>query len=236
MVAVAFGLKKIKTMKNYRRKLLSLLPTNLEKKLYNKFFISEHKKWEQEGRPLPVSNLAKQEVLREFQKKYSIKTFVETGTYFGDTLYSLSSDFDVLYSIELSEYYYKRAKKRFKNNDRVHLLQGDSGEVLKEVVPKLKSQAIFWLDGHYSGGLTAKGEKECPIYEELTSIFLSPFEHLIFIDDARLFVGKNDYPTIQEMTDFVKLQKSFYNFFVKNDCIRLLPTTARFPDNELIKK
>jgi hypothetical protein len=87
----------------------------------------------------------------------------------------------------------------------------------------LQSEALFWLDGHYSGGLTAKGEKECPVYEELNSIFASPFQHFIFMDNARLFVGNNDYPTIAEMKDFVKLQKTSYYFSIENDCIRLLP-------------
>lgn len=213
-------------MKSHWRKLLALLPTDLERKYYNKFFLKKHQEWEHKGKPLPVSNYSKQEALREFQKKFQVKILVETGTYLGDTLYSLSTDFEQLYSIELSEHYYQLAKKRFKNIPQVNLLQGDSGEVLRGLVPKLKSKALFWLDGHYSGGLTAKGEKECPVFEELHSIFSSPFQHLIFIDDARLFIGKNDYPTIQEMRDFIKLQKPSYHFSIENDCIRLLPANV----------
>ncbi len=102
-------------------------------------------------------------------------------------------------------------------------MQGDSGEVLKQLIPVLSSQAIFWLDGHYSGGLTAKGAKECPGYEELNAIFNSSIEHVICIDDARLFVGKNDYPTIDELSIFVQEKKPGYAFSVENDCIRLLP-------------
>lgn len=213
-------------MKSHWRKLLSLLPSGIEKRYYNQFFIREHQEWVQKGKPLPVSNLSKQEALREFQRKYEVKILVETGTYLGDTLYSLSADFEQLYSIELSEHYYRMAKKRFKKMPQIHLLQGDSGKVLKELVPKLKSKALFWLDGHYSGGLTAKGDKECPVFEELNSIFASPFQHLIFIDDARLFVGKNDYPTIQQMRDFVKQQNASYDFSIENDCIRLVPAVS----------
>jgi hypothetical protein len=218
-----FGLKKFNYMKSHWRKILSLLPANLEKKYYSKFFIKEHEEWEQNGKRLPVSNLTKQQALREFQKRYGLKTLVETGTYLGDTLYALSDSFDQLYSIELSQYYYNLARKRFRKIPKIHLLQGDSGLVLKQLLPTLDAPAIFWLDGHYSGGLTAKGEKECPVFEELTPIFSSPFQHLIFIDDARLFIGKNDYPTVEEMKDFVKSHKRSYNLSIENDCIRLLP-------------
>jgi hypothetical protein len=227
MAVVVSGSKKIKLMKSHWRKLLSLLPTSLEKKFYNNFFLEEHREWERKGRPLPVSNLSKQNLLREFQKKYHVKTLVETGTYLGDTLYSLATDFERLYSVELSEHYHKLAKRRFKNFPHVSLLQGDSGVVLKDLVPKLDAPAIFWLDGHYSGGLTAKGEQECPVFEELKSIFSSPFQHFIFIDDARLFIGKNDYPTISELRAFVRIGKPDYNFIVENDCIRLLPIATK---------
>jgi hypothetical protein len=223
MAVGVFGLKNNNNMKSHWRKLLALLPPQLEKNYYKKFFIKEHKEWEEKGKPLPVSNFSKQEVLRTFQKKYQVKILVETGTYLGDTLYTLSSDFQRLYSIELSTHYYQLAKRRFKNFSQIQLLQGDSGAVLKELVPTLDAPAIFWLDGHYSGGLTAKGEKECPVFEELSSIFSSPFSHLIFIDDARLFIGENDYPTIERLKHFTQLNKPDYQFYIENDCIRLIP-------------
>jgi hypothetical protein len=44
---------------------------------------------------------------------------------------------------------------------------------------------MFWLDRHYSGGFTAKGEKDCPIIEELDAISNgSHLKHSILIDDA----------------------------------------------------
>lgn len=214
-------------MKSHWRKLLSILPAGIEKKFYEKYFRDEHKQWELNGRKLPVSNLIKQEALRQIQKKYTIKTLVETGTYLGDTLYSVSSDFETLYSIELSDFYYQLAQKRFKKIPQVHLLKGDSGKVLKELVPKLNSVALFWLDGHYSGGLTAKGDKECPVYEELNAIFTSPYNHIIFIDDSRHFVGANDYPTIEELKNYVSKHKPNYSFSIENDCIRLIPSSVK---------
>jgi hypothetical protein len=50
-------------------------------------------------------------------------------------------------------------------------VQGDSGKELPKIVTQLDTPAIFWLDGHYSAGITAKGDTECPIFEELEAIF-----------------------------------------------------------------
>ena len=211
-------------MQSHWRKLLSLLPYRIERKLYNNYFVREDAVAQKSnGLKLP-SNLAKHNVLRQLQQKYTITTLVETGTYLGDTLYVLYNDFEQLYSIELSQFYYNNAVERFNAYNRISLIHGDSGQRLKELIPLLKNSTLFWLDGHYSGGLTAKGDKECPVYEELKAIFVSPFEHFVIIDDARLFVGENDYPALQELKEFVMKHKPNYMFFVENDSIRLLPT------------
>lgn len=93
--------------------------------------------------------------------------------------------------------------------------------MLKRIVNELKEPAIFWLDGHYSGGVTAKGDKFCPIYEELEAILDSNFNHIIIIDDLRSFVGQDDYPTISELREFVSVRKSHYEMIFFYDCIVL---------------
>lgn len=86
---------------------------------------------------------------------------------------------------------------------------------------KINEPAIFWLDGHYSYGITARGEKECPIFEELSSILSSAkYKHIILIDDARYFTGKGDYPAIEKLTEFIKNKNDNYQVEVKNDIIR----------------
>ena len=48
--------------------------------------------------------------------------------------------------------------------------------------------ALFWLDGHYSGGETAKGDADSPLREELEAIGRHPIKtHVIPIDDVRSF-------------------------------------------------
>jgi hypothetical protein len=93
--------------------------------------------------------------------------------------------------------------------------------VLPLIIKDLNEPAIFWLDGHYSSGITAKGDKICPIFEELDSIFNNkPLNHVLLIDDARLFVDEDDYPTIEKLTKYVKNKNNNYQVEVKDDIIR----------------
>lgn len=99
---------------------------------------------------------------------------------------------------------------------------GDSGIILSKVMAQINEPAIFWLDGHYSAGITAKGRKECPILEELETIFASQkLNHTILIDDARLFNGINDYPNIEELKKFIKSKISNFSFEIEDDVIRI---------------
>lgn len=214
-------------MKNHWRKLLSLFPENQERALFQRYFDRLDRQWKAQGKPLPVSYRSKHDALREAAQRFHTRILVETGTYLGDTLFMLAPDFDTLYSIELSPLFHQKAKHRFQDLPKIHLIQGDSGKALFQLVPTLHTPALFWLDGHYSGGVTAKGDKDCPVMEELAAIFQSPLAHVIYIDDARLFVGKDDYPTLDALRAFVQQHRPDYALQVENDCIRLTPPENR---------
>lgn len=103
----------------------------------------------------------------------------------------------------------------------MHLLLGDSGIVLQEVLLALNRTALFWLDAHYSGGSTARGSVDTPIVQELDTILsLSP-NSVVLIDDARLFDGSNSYPTLTELSQYVRDKAPHWNFTVQHDIIRL---------------
>jgi hypothetical protein len=113
---------------------------------------------------------------------------VETGTHYGETLKNLKNRFSEIHSIELSENLYKMCLTIFKNDKNIFLYHGDSSIELSNIIKKIKEKSVFWLDGHFSGGGTAKGIKDCPLLEEMESIS-NYFENdcLIIIDDYRLF-------------------------------------------------
>jgi hypothetical protein len=164
-------------------------------------------------------HIVKQSIIQKYQQKSKARVLIETGTYLGDMIYAQLSHFDLIYSVELSNELFERAKKRFINEAKVKLFQGDSGEVLDSIVTKLDQPAIFWLDGHYSGGITAKANKDCPVVEELTAILKSSHKHVILIDDARLFTGENSYPTLDEIRNLFNKHGKKCSIKIEHDVI-----------------
>jgi len=187
----------------------------------------KYARWLRTGRPMPPPHLAKQLVMRDFIDRYGLKVFVETGTFQGNMVESVKGDFDELYSIELSDGLFERAARRFRHDSHVHILHGDSGKVLPELIKKITRPTLFWLDGHYSGGRTACGEKETPVSEELNAILNHPVPgHVILIDDARCFTGKNDYPTVEKLRETILARRPDHRFEVETDILRIYKPPA----------
>ena len=104
-------------------------------------------------------------------KKYKRDIFIETGSHVGHGIQNaLDCGFNEIYSIELSKHFYDFCCNRFKENNKVNLIFGDSSEKLIEIISKLNKPITFWLDGHFSGDNTACGKKYSPLIEELNSI------------------------------------------------------------------
>jgi len=179
------------------------------------------KKWQKNSCPVPPPHIVKQLTIKEYQQKSGHSTLVETGTYLGEMVEAQKKRFKRIISIELGVDLFIKAQKRFQNDKNITIMQGDSGKVLPLIIKDLNEPSIFWLDGHYSGGSTAKGEKKCPIFEELNSILSDKkLNHILLIDDSRCFVGNEDYPTIEELTKYVKNKNEKYQVEIKNDIIR----------------
>jgi hypothetical protein len=139
------------------------------------------------------------EIIR--QNKEDCDIFVETGTEAGHTT-SLASlfNFKELHTIELSKDWYDFSKEKFLGNPNIHVHFGDSSEVLPQLLKTINKKILFWLDGHYSGGNTAKGKKSSPLLEELEAIKAHDIKNnIILIDDIRL-AGTEWIPPLQDIT------------------------------------
>jgi hypothetical protein len=205
-----------------RRFAKSVLPNELVYYLRERRKSVEIKKWERDGRPMPPPPMVKHKVVAEYQEKFVADVLVETGTFYGEMVEAQRRRFRKVISIELAHELFVSATNRFAQCRNVQIIHGDSGKELPRIVEGLRSRAIFWLDGHYSGGLTAKGEKDCPIFEELSAIFKQSngMDHIVLVDDARCFDGQGDYPTIEELTKFIRTLNPNYQIEVKDDIIR----------------
>lgn len=153
------------------------------------------RRWERE-RIGPVPHLLKQRVVLTYAALSKARVLIETGTYYGSMLQACLDHFDHLISFEIERHFYRRAERRLRGNPKVTLLYGDSGKLLPELLRTIDHPCVFWLDAHYSCGLTGKAELETPIRRELEAILGHPHRHTILIDDANAFDGTHDYPTI----------------------------------------
>ena len=108
-------------------------------------------RWNLSGKTMPPPQAIKQRIVKQYQSRYCLNVFVETGDYLGDMVDPVKSRFREIYSVELGQ------------EPNIHLLQGDSSDVLPRILKDLTEPALFWLDGHFSGGVTARGEVDFPI-------------------------------------------------------------------------
>jgi len=167
------------------------------------------RKWEAKGCPAPPPDSYKQWAVKEAGKGFDV--FVETGTYLGDMVWAQRHNFYTIYSIELGRDLHDKAVDRFRECQNVFLLIGDSADILKWIIKMIHEPALFWLDAHFSGGITVKGDRVTPILAEIDIIKGSSLNHKILIDDARCF-GKMGFPSL-------KMIRKRLNITIKNDII-----------------
>jgi len=175
-----------------------------------------------DGRIYPLPHKEKMAIIKDIFVTQGCCVFVETGTFMGDTTNTMRKCAQQVYTIELSHPLFQKAVERFKAYPHVECLEGNSMHVLPKVLKKISAKPLFWLDGHYSAGKTARGEKDTPIMEELASIHHSGIQSMVLlIDDARCLGSAKDYPTIEELQERVQLYWKDATFENKDDIIRI---------------
>jgi len=188
----------------------------------NRKLRTKYDKWQADGATGPMPNWGKQQTVISYIKEYNPEILIETGTYRGKMIYAVIPFIEKIYSIELDDKLCARAQSRYAGYKNIEILHGSSGELLPSLIEKIDKPCVFWLDAHYSGGSTAKGDLQTPIMAEMKCIFDHKLaeKHIILIDDARCFVGADDYPTMEGFKDFVLTNKPGWTFEVENDIIR----------------
>ena len=183
----------------------------------------EWRRWKS-GKSPAVPHYVKRDAVGEYAKRYGLACLVETGTYFGEMVDANKRKFSRIVSIELDDYLYHRATRRFSGHGHIRIVQGDSGTVLPKVLETIDRPALFWLDAHYSGGITAMGTRVTPILDEVRCIFAHPVRgHVILVDDARLFDGTNGYPELQAVYEEVAQAGGGWSAETRNDILRIVP-------------
>ncbi len=159
------------------------------------------------------------EVIKQYAQQSKIDLFIETGTCDGYTTNALIGTFEQLATIELDPDFYAMSVERFRNEQKVLCFFGDSAKMLSYILQRIPPEVpkLFWLDAHYDGRKT-RGEKDTPVLEELQAIWQhSTAKDVILIDDARFFGTDPNYPTLNQINDFI----SPLTLELKDDIIRI---------------
>lgn len=136
-------------------------------------------------------------------------TWIETGTYRGDTTAFIAKSARKVISIEPAPSLWEQASKRFKDVSHVEILNGTSEDVFPELLGHLNGRINFWLDGHFSGGETFEADSHTPVREELDAItrHRDNFDSIVvLIDDIRCFDPEDptyaSYPSLDFLCDW----------------------------------
>jgi hypothetical protein len=163
-----------------------------------------------------------------------LRAAVETGTYLGDSAAQLAAMFDRVWTVELAEQFWEEARARH-GGSGVEFVLGASQEVLPRIVQEAGGPALFWLDGHWSGGDTAGADRECPVLDEIAAIDAGPHGagSAILIDDARLFCAPpppphdpGQWPTLMQVADAARRVHDRHVTVVE-DVIVAVPQSAK---------
>ena len=184
----------------------SLIPATVRRKVNKARLL---RRWQEAGWSVPAPQNVKMNVLRRYSR--TGMTWIETGTWMGDTTDELAGMALHVHSIEPQLEFVNSARERFRNSNNVSLHHGTSEQLFNEVLSSCSGDVAFWLDGHFSAGATYEGEVDTPILSELRAIKenLHRFSNVsVFVDDFRCFDPSNsefsDYPEKKVLVDWAE--------------------------------
>ena len=136
------------------------------------------------------------DIVLDLARLVDANAFIETGTFQGVTARWAAAHFDRVWTIEKAEPLYRAQADALRSLKGVEPLLGDSRDVLPTLLGRVGDlPAVFWLDGHWSGGITAGESDECPLLGEL-SLLSARRNDIILIDDARFLLSAPPHPHV----------------------------------------
>jgi hypothetical protein len=169
----------------------------------------------------------------ELRDELGLKRAIETGTYRGLTARALAPVFASVVTIELSSSLHEQAARALGGLPNVEAIQGDSRQVLAGLA-RAEMPTLYFLDGHWSGGVTDGAGDECPVLGELAAIGSGHPQDCLVIDDARLFTSAPppphdpaQWPTITEVFDAIRSERPAHAVTLIDDQVLAVPQRAR---------
>ena len=158
------------------------------------------------GAPANMHSLMKYRVLRALAKRVAATCLIETGTFRGVTAARCARVFDTVLTVELDVKLAAQAKAYLAKYRNVTVYQGDAVALLPQMLAHSgATRCVVFLDAHYSGGMTARGEVPEPAIAEL-DLLAQHSDRIagIVIDDFRCFGVENGFPTKAQLLTAVE--------------------------------
>ncbi|AOX00753.1 hypothetical protein BJP34_16050 [Moorena producens PAL-8-15-08-1] len=175
-----------------------------------------------------------EKLIQDLAGEFQINNFVETGTYYGATAKWASTIFNHVFTIENSVDIHTKVVNQYSDIKNIDFIFGDSRTQLSKLTLKLKESTLFWLDAHWSGGLTYGQNDQCPLLEEIAIVNSLKTDVYLFIDDARLFLSPpqpphnfEQWPNITQLVNSIQYTLSNHYTVIIEDCVISVPLHAK---------
>lgn len=150
----------------------------------------------------PPADVVKRSQLLDLFHRRNHRVFVESGTYLAGTVEYFLPFASRIVSVEIDPALHHRAVERMARFPHVELLLGDATHWIPGIVSAAESPPLVWLDGHYSGDITGRGDETEPaptIVRLLADV--APSGTTIVIDDIRLFGFDPEWASLEALVD-----------------------------------
>ena len=181
----------------------------------------------------PLGYTFKRLLLRKLVDQFQCKTFIETGTSYGETTNYIGRYCENVLSCEPDPVLFQIARHRFQNSTNIKLWNEPSETCLPDMIDHVVGRALFWLDGHFQGRVI-NSALETPVLYELDSIKrLRGGGDVIVVDDVRLFDSLQNrlqstfslpYPTIDCTVRLLKEISPGNLITISGDCLLSMPS------------
>lgn len=165
-------------------------------------------------------------------RQLSLRLFVETGAFQGDSLAVASRFISNCRSVEISPDLFEKVRVRFQDQPNIQVRLGDSPSFLRERYHEFAGQpSLFWLDAHWcQAEHAAEQPSQSPLLGELNALQLLHPDSVVLIDDARLYLATpvrphhvGDWPDFHSVLTALLALSSVHRLMVFNDVIIFYP-------------
>lgn len=162
--------------------------------------------------------------LNALRRKCGADVIVETGTYRGVTAARCARVFKKVYTIELDPDLAREATRFLAPRRNVEVICGDAVNELSTVFESRDvASAVVFLDGHYSGGVTATTDIPEPALEELNLLLRYKAQvGAILIDDFRSFGLEKDFPSKAQLVETAEKLYPEFSLSIQYDQLALV--------------